>query len=123
MPKGVKGFVKGDPNIDKRGRIGPNKFTTLKQSFLDAYEAIGGTQALIDWMTKDTTLSYINKKTGKKVTIDISADRKKEFFKMMASMLPKEVQVSEVPLDKASLIEAIQGMNPNEIKDLIKTIS
>lgn len=94
MPKGIRGFQKG--NQLGKGRIlgSKNKFTSLKQAFIDAFNAIGGEQALIDWVANDAVVEYIDKKSGKKVKIDLGGDRKKEFFKMISSMLPKELAVT-----------------------------
>ena len=96
MPKLL--FKKGQSGNPKgRGKGHLNKFTTLKQSFMDAYSAIGGTGALINWLTTDAKLKYYDKKKKKVTVLDISGDRKKEFFKMMASMLPKDVTLSGNP--------------------------
>ncbi|MFA5500864.1 MAG: hypothetical protein WC404_07265 [Candidatus Omnitrophota bacterium] len=88
-------FKKGHPKLPNAGRKKgtPNKFTTLKNAFLNAFQRIGGEDALYEWLTPDK-IEYINRKTGKKVVIDMSGDRRKEFFKIMGGMLPKDVQLS-----------------------------
>ena len=45
-------FRKGSKDAGrKKGSV--NKFTSLKDSFLDAFEAIDGTQGLIDWINEN----------------------------------------------------------------------
>ena len=41
----------------------PNKFTTLKQSFLETFEALGGTKGLTEWAEKNkgTFYQYLTK--------------------------------------------------------------
>lgn len=51
-----------------------NKFTTLKQSFLDAFQDIGGTDTLSRWARKEKN--------------------KVEFYKLAAKMLPKDIEIS-----------------------------
>jgi hypothetical protein len=72
MPKTKTTWKKGRPGPG-RGKGTPNKFTTLKQAFLDAFLNIGGTETLAKFAK------------GK---------HKPEFYKMVASMLPKDVQLS-----------------------------
>ena len=68
MAKGVKtgGRTKGTPN----------RFTALKDAFLDAFESeeLGGTQGLIDW-AKET-------------------ENRKDFYALVARMLPKNVNTT-----------------------------
>ena len=74
----TKKFEKGKPRHPKAGRKKgtPNKFTTLKQAFLDAFqdESIGGTKGMVDVFSKN----------------DI---RKIEFFKLVAKMLPSNMSI------------------------------
>jgi len=71
-------FKKGHPKLPKAGRKKgtPNKFTTLKQAFLDAFNSkeIGGTQGLIDVFGK-------------------SDFTKREFFKLISKMLPSNMDI------------------------------
>ena len=71
-------FQKGDkkPSNSGRKKGTPNKFTTLKQAFLDAFQdqAIGGKKGMVDVFSKN----------------DI---RKIEFFKLISKMLPSNVTV------------------------------
>jgi hypothetical protein len=84
FPKGVSGNPKGKP----KGAV--CKFTTLKDAFLGAFQNIGGQQAIEDWLNESCT---IRDKNGKVIKIAFG-DRKKEFFKMITPMLPKEVTLS-----------------------------
>ena len=67
MPKGVKygGREKGTPN----------RFTALKDAFLDAFESneLKGTEGLIAWAKKE--------------------ENRKDFYMLVAKMLPKNVTV------------------------------
>ncbi len=83
-------FKPGHPGYKKKGDV--SKFTTLKQAFLNAFQRIGGEDAVVDWINQ--TVQIKNKK-GKIIRIiDYSGERKKDFFKMIAHMLPADVQVS-----------------------------
>ena len=74
----TKKFVKGQPRPKNAGRKKgtPNKFTTLKQAYLNAFQSqkIGGEEGMVNVFSKN----------------DI---RKMEFFKLMSKMLPSNVTV------------------------------
>lgn len=90
MAKFLKKGMRLNPNGRPKGS--KNKFTNLRDAFINAFKELGGERALLDWMDGENVLIK-NKKTGKIIRVRI-ADRKKEFFKMVASMLPKDIQVS-----------------------------
>ena len=72
MSRNEKGrFIKGNAGKPKGAR---NKFTTLKEAFIGAFQEIGGQKALTQFAK--------------------NPKYKKDFLKMLAGMLPKEVQVS-----------------------------
>jgi len=73
-----------------RKKGSPNKFTTLKQAFLDAFQdkRIGGTEGLTEVFSKN----------------DI---RKIEFFKLISKMLPSNVGISGGEGGKPIIIEII----------------
>jgi len=64
-----------------------NKFTTLKQSFLDAFEAIGGTEELTRW--------------GKKPL------NRESFYKMVTKLLPKAIDTKLVDDDGDDILRDI----------------
>ena len=65
----------------------PNKFTSLKQSFLDAFEHTGGTQGLIEWIEKNPR-------------------NRGEFYKMITKLLPQDVAHSgEIKLPIRLILE------------------
>jgi len=72
-------FQKGDKKPPNSGRKKgtPNKFTTLKQAYLDAFnnEEIGGSEDIVD-------------------AFKSNAFTKREFFKLMAKMLPASIDVA-----------------------------
>jgi len=72
-------FQKGDKKPPNSGRKKgtPNKFTTLKQAYLDAFnnEEIGGSEGIVD-------------------AFKSNAFTKREFFKLMAKMLPASIDVA-----------------------------
>lgn len=100
LPPGKeKGKPRGKPFKKGEGGRPPgakNKFTTLKQAFLDAFQSdeIGGTDGLIK----------VFKKTEK---------RKIAFFKIMAGMLPRNVDVT-LPTD--TVIKVISAVPRPEAK-------
>jgi len=74
----TKKFQKGDKKPPNSGRKKgtPNKFTTLKKAFLDAFEdkRIGGTEGLTKVYAKNDM-------------------RKMEFFKLISKMLPSNMNI------------------------------
>lgn len=68
--KGYKGIQGAGPGRSKGSK---NKFTTLKESFLDVYQQLGGTEGLRKWAAK-------------------SDNNRGEFYKMVTRLLPKEVR-------------------------------
>jgi hypothetical protein len=64
--KGNSGRVKGSKN----------RFTNLRDSFLNVYQGLGGDEAFLKWVQK---AKYNNKK---------------EFYQMVSKMLPREIEMS-----------------------------
>ena len=58
-------------NVGRR-KGAKGKFTTLKQAFLDAFEATGGTEALTKWGEEE--------------------DNREDFYAMITKLLPREIQ-------------------------------
>jgi hypothetical protein len=82
-------FKKGNPGKPK-GAV--SHFTTLKHAFLHAFERLGGEDAIIDWVNEKIE---IKNKKGKVIRVyDYSGERRKDFFRMIAQMLPRDVQLS-----------------------------
>lgn len=94
-------FKKGNPGKPK-GAV--SRFTTLKAAFIGAFESIGGQRALEEWLNES---AVIRDKNGKVLKISFG-DRKRVFFQMMASMLPKEV-----------IMQGDMNVNVNNIKGVI----
>ena len=69
-----KKFVKGHKKLGGRKKGTPNKFTTLKDAFIGAFQDVGGQEALAKFAA--------------------SRKGKKAFYNMVSGMLPKDVQVS-----------------------------
>jgi len=69
-------FEKGRKKTGGREKGTPNKFTTLRQSWLDAYnsEEMGSTQGLIN-------------------AFSVNPATKREFYKTISKMLPSNVDV------------------------------
>jgi len=64
---------KGNPKTGGRKKGTQNRFTNLQNAFLEAFQDIGGVSGLAQW--------------GKK------AKNKADFYKLVAKMLPREVNV------------------------------
>jgi len=71
-------FMKGEPRHPNAGRKKGtlNKFTTLKQAYLDAFnnKEMGSTQGLID-------------------AFKVNLFTKREFYKLISRMLPSDVRI------------------------------
>ena len=74
----TKKFVKGEPRPKNAGRKKgtPNKFTTLKQAFLNAFNSkeMGGEKGMTD-------------------VFSANSFTKREFYKLISKMLPSNVTV------------------------------
>lgn len=88
-----KGIAKGRP----KGY--PNKFTTLKETFIEAFKDIGGREALA---------KFAGSKEGQKA-----------FYHMIANMLPKDVHISGLP-DIA--VEKYQGISNEDLAKKLDTL-
>lgn len=78
-----------------------DKFTTLKADFLKAYDDIGGVDELAKWAS--------------------TAKNKPTFYKMIASMLPKHVEVS-VEDHARALAEKIREKDPELYEKLCEIL-
>jgi hypothetical protein len=76
-------------NLSGRPIGSKNKFTTLKQAFLDAFESLGGTDGLTDWAAKGQLT-------------------KTEFYKLIARMLPSDVRQENVNPDNKLVITVVK---------------
>jgi len=90
MPGKGKRFEKGNAGRPKGAK---NKFTCLKDSFLEAFEGIGGTQELIEWAKK--------------------TQNRPQFYQMIARMLPKQ-EVSEEDCEAVKTNFTITFVNPGD---------
>ena len=72
-----------------------NKFTTLKNAFLEAFERTGGTDTLTEW--------------GKQ------PKNRRDFYRLLAKLLPKEVDAS-VTTSSDSFLEALKEIESREKK-------
>lgn len=89
---------KGWANIQPghgRNKGSKNKFTTLKQAFLDAFEKLGGYQGLYKWAEKN--------------------DRTKaHFYQMIAKMLPSNIDIEAGEKLQALINRIITDKRPQE---------
>lgn len=95
-----KPFVKGDKRAG-RPKGTPNKFTTLKADFLEAYEKIGGVDELAEWARNNRN--------------------RKDFYRMIATMLPKHVEVS-VEDHAQAIAEKIKEADPDLYEKLCEIL-
>jgi len=90
MAKNGTSFKKGQGGRPKGVK---NKFTSLKQSVLDAFQSMGGTEGLIEWANK-------------------SDRNRRDFFAWAFSMLPKD-QVVKLEEQFPKTIVIRQPAKPN----------
>jgi hypothetical protein len=72
--EGYKKIIGPGPGRPKGSK---DKFTSLKESFLEAFKELGGTKALVDWAAKEKN--------------------KGEFYKMITKLLPREIKAEVSP--------------------------
>ena len=85
-------FVEGSSgNPNGRPLGSKNKFTTLKNAFIETFEELGGVDNLVEWARCNQT----------------------EFYRMLSRLLPKEVEATVV--SQSSLVEALM-----EVEDYVK---
>lgn len=108
LKKGKQRFKKGNPG-GPVGKRGPHKktienlkgFTSLKQSFIDAFndERIGGTEGLVLWILERRTF------------------RQEAFYNWIARMLPRSVDVN-APEDSTleRVLKQYQELSASELK-------
>lgn len=116
MPRRL--FKKGEIHSPGRPKGVPNKFTTLREAFLNAFKEIGGEKAIVEWL--ETGNLILRDKNGEVIRIVRSGDRRKEFFKMIAQMLPRDVHIAG-PLPEA-LLEKYQGTSTEDLKQKAKEL-
>lgn len=89
MNRSEKGrFIKGNTGKPKGAK---NKFTNLKQSFLDAFVDLGGTEGLKKWASNPKNM--------------------KDFLYMLARMLPKDVQLAGKGDGPITIMQMIKDVN------------
>ncbi len=90
---------RGNPNLPKPGpgrpKGLPNKFTTLKQSFLEVFNELGGTQGLLAWVKE-------------------SKHNKALFYGWITKMLPSNIDVEPDGALQAILERIITDKRPEE---------
>ncbi len=79
----------GNPNGRPLGS--KNKFTTLRNAFIETFEELGGVDNLVEWARCNQT----------------------EFYRMLSRLLPREVEATVV--SQSSLVEALI-----EVEDYVK---
>jgi hypothetical protein len=72
MPKPFKPGNNANPKGRPKGSV--NKFTTLKNAFLQAFELSGGIESLVEW-------------------INLSQRNRAHFYQLITKMLPSNVDV------------------------------
>ena len=98
-------FKQGDKKKGGRKKGTPNKFTTLKGDFLAVHDKLGGVKGLHKWAT--------DKKRPGNLGL---------FYKMLATMLPKNVVIN--PSDYANdLMNKLETEHPELAKVLGKVIA
>jgi hypothetical protein len=95
MPKGVKGFQKGHKKTGGRKKGTPNKFTTLKDAFVEAFRDLGAARGLIKWVRK-------------------SNENQKVFYSLVARMLPTEMRI-DAPAPIIHVLSGVPRPGPDDL--------
>ena len=86
-------FVEGSSGNPNGRRVGSkNKFTTLKNAFIETFEELGGVDNLVEWAKANQT----------------------EFYRMLARLMPREIHVN-VNTD-VSLVECVREIEERRAK-------
>ena len=79
------------PDLDGRPLGSKNKFTTLKNAFIETFEELGGVDNLVEWARANQT----------------------EFYRMVARLMPREVEAKVST--EFTLVDALM-----EVEDYVK---
>jgi hypothetical protein len=84
-------FVEGSSGNPNGRRVGSkNKFTTLKNAFIETFEELGGVDNLVEWAKANQT----------------------EFYRMLARLMPREIKAD---VNTAySLVECLREIDERE---------
>ena len=86
-------FVEGSSGNPNGRPVGSkNKFTTLKNAFIETFEELGGVDNLVEWARCNQT----------------------EFYRMLSRLLPREVEATVV--SQSSLVEALIEVGLCEVR-------
>jgi hypothetical protein len=86
----IGGFVEGSSgNPNGRPLGSKNKFTTLKNVFIETFEGLGGVDNLVEWARANQT----------------------EFYRMVARLMPREVEAKIS--SEFNLVDALIEMEEN----------
>jgi hypothetical protein len=91
----LKGGVK--PNRNGRPKGALNKFTTLKQAFLDAFEGTGGAEGLITW-------------------IKANPRNRAAFYQLVTKLFPQEVAHSGAIKTNDKLLLEVVHTRPEKVE-------
>jgi len=76
----LKNLEKAQGRLTGRPKGSKNRFTNLKEVFLEAFEELGGTPELVNWAKQEKN--------------------RRDFYRMIAAMLPKNVNFDKKPEGK-----------------------
>ncbi|GEM_PF-2205912 len=98
-------FVKGAPSPNPLGHKEGlrHKATVIKQAFFEVFEQMGGVDALLKW-------------------VNASKTNQREFYRMILTVLPKELEVRNNEGDKLIIVRAFENIE-GTTKEAIAIIS
>jgi len=88
-------FAEGNPGRPKGAK---NKFTSLRSSFLEVFEKLGGTQGLLDWCAR-------------------SSKNQAQFYSWVTKMLPSGIEISSPDGGPVSHVMKIIVVNTDDPGD------
>lgn len=120
-------FKKGNPGGPGRPKGSKNKFTTLRESFIEAYIKLGGTKGMVKWVKKNERnraafyrdlvrlipQSQLTINEQKNLIMQLGMQAEQDVYKIDKKFLPK-IKIESMATSKKSEEAVIAVLSPED---------